>query len=293
MTKTIRHSFIGSMQMLAAACGWFAILALATAAVAQQTAPAQAGNNLVAAAPAPTAVNHAASPAAKPVAEEETATPGSAKNQGIKVHGHWVLQVKNTDGTLGERREFDNSLTTGGSANLSGDQILAALLSGNASPGDPAVGLISSTGPVSDPTAVCYNTPCSMITTNSSSMFSLTGWGSQLGLWGEVYFNPVKWVLSGNLTVPSGISSYNGVATLIGLCVNNKNSFLVANSEGLSILQGESNDRNADQPSSACTGLNTTDTLVSGVLTYTAIPGGPLAVANGQIIQITVTITFS
>ncbi len=49
---------------------------------------------------------------AKPVAaeEEESAAPSKPGSEGIKVHGHWVLQVKNQDGTLGERREFENSL---------------------------------------------------------------------------------------------------------------------------------------------------------------------------------------
>jgi hypothetical protein len=39
--------------------------------------------------------------------------------EGISVHGHWTIEVKNPDGTLAERREFDNALATDGSATLS------------------------------------------------------------------------------------------------------------------------------------------------------------------------------
>ena len=39
----------------------------------------------------------------------------------IKIHGHWVIDVRNPDGTPAARREFDNAVTTAGgprSANL-------------------------------------------------------------------------------------------------------------------------------------------------------------------------------
>lgn len=44
---------------------------------------------------------------------------------GIKVHGHWIIEVMNPDGTLVESREFENALfTTAGS----GAEVLAQLL---------------------------------------------------------------------------------------------------------------------------------------------------------------------
>jgi hypothetical protein len=36
--------------------------------------------------------------------------PGDGKHEGIKVHGHWAIDVKNPDGTLVTHREFENSL---------------------------------------------------------------------------------------------------------------------------------------------------------------------------------------
>jgi len=46
-------------------------------------------------------------------------------SQGIKVHGHWVIEVRNPDGSLHLRREFENALTAEGKVGL------AQLLSGS------------------------------------------------------------------------------------------------------------------------------------------------------------------
>ena len=35
---------------------------------------------------------------------------GGETQEGIKVHGHWTIEVSDPDGTLVERREFDNAL---------------------------------------------------------------------------------------------------------------------------------------------------------------------------------------
>jgi hypothetical protein len=47
-----------------------------------------------------------------------------APAQGIKVHGHWVIEVRNADGTLAGHREFENALV------LDGQRALAFLLRG-------------------------------------------------------------------------------------------------------------------------------------------------------------------
>jgi hypothetical protein len=58
--------------------------------------------------------------------------PGGT-HEGFKVHGHWVIEVKNPDGTVTARREFENSVQTSGMA------YLASLLAGNNSPGGLSV----------------------------------------------------------------------------------------------------------------------------------------------------------
>ena len=40
--------------------------------------------------------------------------------EGIKVHGHWTIEVRNPDGTLVTRREFENALTPFGAVSLAG-----------------------------------------------------------------------------------------------------------------------------------------------------------------------------
>ena len=51
-----------------------------------------------------------------------TAKPSGGTQEGIKVHGHWTIEVRNPDGRLVSRHEFENSLFA------TGDQLLAGLL---------------------------------------------------------------------------------------------------------------------------------------------------------------------
>jgi hypothetical protein len=44
--------------------------------------------------------------------------PSGGLGQGIKVHGHWVIEVRNPDGGLVERRQFDNALFPAGAVQL-------------------------------------------------------------------------------------------------------------------------------------------------------------------------------
>lgn len=68
-------------------------------------------------APAP---NAAVGPiAASSVATAATSSPsGGAPQEGIKVHGHWTIEVKNPDGSLAECREFDNAIAAYGISEL-------------------------------------------------------------------------------------------------------------------------------------------------------------------------------
>lgn len=53
-----------------------------------------------------------------------------APDEGVMVHGHWTIEVRNPDGTLAERREFDNALYA-----ASGREFLVKLLSRQTSVG--------------------------------------------------------------------------------------------------------------------------------------------------------------
>jgi len=78
-------------------------------AQASATSPAVPAAARAKAAPAAQAV-HPAAPAKR--------QPGGT-HEGIKVHGHWMIEVRNPDGRLVSHTEFENSLVqTGGESNL-------------------------------------------------------------------------------------------------------------------------------------------------------------------------------
>jgi hypothetical protein len=71
-----------------------------------------------------------------PPAEENTHSRG--QHEGIKVHGHWTIEVRDPDGILARHVEFENSLAPGFSTTNSGGQVVvvpggAAFLSAVAS----------------------------------------------------------------------------------------------------------------------------------------------------------------
>jgi hypothetical protein len=316
MNETMKHFACNSMRLLAGACGLFALLAVTPAAVAQQTASAPASTPSQT---SPAAQTGSSAPqTAKPSAEEETAAPNSGNHQGIKVHGHWVLQVKNADGTLGERREFENSLVTGSNLeSVSGNQVLALLLSGNATAGDPGIAFIPSGTNIGDPTIPCSNlgstSSCYGFTTGKSPLVNpgnfvnseakkLAGGGynplesSQTGLGITVNVSPnIYWTLSGNYTVPSGLSSIAYVETILPVCMAGSNFTIYDNNDPQVNQTQSEQDRGSTVAPAACD--NTVTDVVYGTLTATTVTSGgvatPLTVSSGQIIAITVIITFS
>lgn len=72
--------------------------------------------------------------------------PFAQQREGIKVHGDWVIEVRNSDGSLAQRHEFKNALVAS-----EGDRALAFLLSRGYSAGRWQVVL----WPESDPTGIC------------------------------------------------------------------------------------------------------------------------------------------
>jgi hypothetical protein len=51
-----------------------------------------------------------APPSEKPSPAEAAQSHTKGKTEGIKVHGHWMIEVRNPDGTVVTHREFENSL---------------------------------------------------------------------------------------------------------------------------------------------------------------------------------------
>jgi hypothetical protein len=77
--------------------------------------------------------------------------PKGAQKEGIKVHGHWTIDVRNPDGTLVRHSEFENALSVYGAATLSGyltrsntpDFWKISLVSSGTSPWNTQGGLIT------------------------------------------------------------------------------------------------------------------------------------------------------
>lgn len=107
----------------------------------QKAAPQQEKEKQSAAATTPVAQNKQAQgeESENSVAEEKPSN--DASHQGIKVHGHWTIEVKNPDGTVVTHREFENSIQASGTAALS------SLLVGNQALGPWQVDLIGSPQP--------------------------------------------------------------------------------------------------------------------------------------------------
>jgi len=164
------------------------------------------------------------------VAENESAPAQKERaggpHEGIKVHGCWVIDVRNPDGNLITHREFENS--------YSNSNVLPMILARQVSTGLWTVALIESGG--------LGNI---IFLTEPQLSVSVTGTGL---------------TLMGSATAPA-TNSVVGVGTQIAPCPNTA------------------------APANPCTdgtGQPFTSTSVS-----------PIPVATGQIIQVTVTISFS
>jgi len=181
--------------------------------------------------------------------------PGGPQ-EGIKVHGHWVIEVRNPDGGLVTRREFNNALV--------GADALVRVLSRTNSAGR---WVISFSGGSSSTPSPCTGGTCVITEGTGAVLFSnevLVGTDLTLV---PTTAAPANLVLKGSGTVPAS-GTIGSVLTWFGLCPNS-----VA-------------------PQSPCQYVGPTGgflfTGASAPAKFTAAP-----VVAGQIVQITVTFTFS
>ncbi len=64
------------------------------------------------------------------ITHAQTAGQRGGTNEGVGIHGHWVIEVHNADGSLAERREFDNALIQTTATVAGGNSAMAGLLIG-------------------------------------------------------------------------------------------------------------------------------------------------------------------
>jgi hypothetical protein len=224
--------------------------------------------------------------ATKPTAE--TAAPAGqvvpkGQQEGIKLHGHWTIEVRNPNGTVASHQEFENSLTGGGALTL------ISLMLGSSVPAFYEVILEDSSGggpcqPFPTNTAATYcvlrgsllsPAPSSFQTAycpvSSDCLLSVTP--NMLGEDG-----PAGILLSGTTTATES-GTISVVATYLFTCTPGT-SFTVTTPIAAS--------------PSACAGLTSTPspTNVAG-LTQATLPSAVQVTAAGQTIAVTVQISFS
>ncbi len=184
---------------------------------------------------------------------EENASGGP--HEGIKVHGHWIIEVRNPDGTLVTRREFENSLHPGGVAALS------SILARTTSPGFWQVVVDGSQG--SQPCVQNGTLPsgCAAVEPASGPGFPANGSYPTLKV-----SAPTTGANSGQLVLTGTVTAQATAGVALVFTQNMLCSPNVA-------------------PATPCQSGN------FSIITSATIPS--IAVSAGQIIQVTVTISFS
>jgi hypothetical protein len=163
-----------------------------------------------------------AAPATKPALEPVKAPalqfakpPAKGHHEGIIVHGHWAIEVKNTDGSVASHHEFENTIAPYGADDLTG------LLSGQYVPGGFYVSL---TGSSLLCNAVSY---CYLFDTRNTSQCNLLVGGPACG---SLTYTPnlssagatLGFTLTGSLQPTAGASTnfINAVASGTILCTH-------------------------------------------------------------------------
>lgn len=203
----------------------------------------------------------------------------TSTNQALKVHGHWVIDVKNPDGTLAQHRDFENSLE------FSAQGFLVGLMSGYLVPGDYMLAIGASSGTSACNAAAQF---CGIV--HNLNTYPALGYcgsyyctGSSLNYtynFGSDGFNSgtFSMVLAGSITA-NQTGTIGTVYSLMSTCAN------IAYST-------TTNPSSVETSSPATCVTQTSPTPWYGPLTLATL-ASPVNVNSGQIVQVTVTITFS
>lgn len=272
-----------------------AVLGLSAAVV---LAPALAPGQAQAAGPKPEKPSMAAAQPANGsaplIAGQHAETPSGTEKpkagregEGIHVHGHWVIEVRNPDGTLAQRREFENALADGGN-------LLESLLLGTETPGAWTIILRDTSYPyytfiLDEPNAtaqaasdqsICTASPTYYVCSTNFAVTAASGGG--LTLMGNVAV-PNTFPATVNLSqAVTGLESCPGIAVGVLSCPGPQ-------------LSGAPS---AASPSAcvATSAVNFNDLLfcAAGGNEFTAASlGSTVPVSPGQTVTVTVTISFS
>jgi len=151
----------------------------------------------------PAATTGKAAPAAQPAAQGGHQLGGN--HEGIKVHGHWTIEVRNPDGKLVTHTEFENSLTTANA--YSGSALLTNTLGRTTTIGGWEILLVTNGG------SMHIDEPGSTLATSCNYLAC----SPNLSVIAGTTQNPGTLTFTGFVTVPASQTSITQVQTnLVG-----------------------------------------------------------------------------
>jgi hypothetical protein len=230
----------------------------------------------------PEVATKSASTAPEELSASRGLPPAKGRGEGITVHGHWTIQVKNPDGKVVQTADFENSLISRAGG---GSTLLAELLYGISTPGGWEVDL---DGGAAEP-CISSSAPsqCTMREPTSSEVANSAGDGcvTALGTGSSCYLTlnlalitnpgdivPTKLQLSGTATVSEAGSSITSVSTLLYFCQT---------------LFSSGAHSSAVSPQSCISTQN-------GAFGFTLATPTPITgLAAGQVVNVTVVFSFS
>jgi hypothetical protein len=207
--------------------------------------------------------------------EEGAQKTASGMNQNMKMHGHWTIDIKNPDGTLAQHHEFENSIQ------YDGQNYLVGLMSGYGAAGPweiyfTSAGAVASTSPCNTAQfpycAIVYST------TSQPGLFGCNGlYTCATGLTITPTFG-----VGPTLTLAGSIAATQaGSIGYVGTGMNACGGTAGSNGYPTAI---------STITPSAC--YTSTTASFGGTATGTNLVS-PISVAQGQIIQVKVVLSFS
>jgi len=215
---------------------------------------------------------HASAPAGK---------EDSGNHVGVEMHGHWVIDVKNPDGTVAEHRDFENTIQPNGAGTL------VLLMAGFIVPSDYGI-VLSSTG----------TGPCTAISSNGGACAIVRSLTSAPGYFlcnnggGPTYTCSTSLTSS---TALNGNTNSGNTFTLAGTVTANQTGTINSVSAIIGVCPtayyGAGDTTYSTVSPATCNA--TTNSPTGGAIPISAATITAVNVTASQIVQVTVTISFS
>jgi hypothetical protein len=222
-----------------------------------------------------------------PVAEEAKPSAKGAQ-EGIKVHGHWTIEVRNADGSMDKRVEFENGLCLSSATGFGGgDAIIVTSLTGANVPGSWVVEF-------GTPTIPTGQSPIPLPCTHSSlpnAIYSLVQ--SQPGLQNSGYCQQTLTCFSGLSVQPMAFGNSFGVQLSGQFTVPSSAASSQITAVGTGLAVCPIGPVVAPSPTACLAGGSGTPIQFTGAyLTGTGSSPAPVSIGPNQVVFVTVQLSF-